>query len=189
MSQHEQVRKVLSWASIERIQRCREIAMPPWSSQCLPTYWKISEDILLTNTFWTELQHLEKLSENSSLLTRSYCDHCHSVGNETRMIWLRMIGTKRWHSRIKGTEDMITERDIKDKATIRACSIVETSGTELNVLFLEEKQIRCPLGSCSIWTSKKFSRQLDNAISLVEETEDQWYSISYQNLENDGPTH
>lgn len=73
--------------SIERIQRCREIAMPPWSSQCLPTNWKVSWDILLTNTFWTEPQHLEKLSEHSSLLTRSYCDCCHSVGNETRMIW------------------------------------------------------------------------------------------------------
>lgn len=83
---------------------------------------------------------------------------------------------------------MITEIDIKDKAMIRACSIVETSGTELNVLFLEETQIRCLQGSCSIWTSRKFSRQLHNAISPVKETEDQWCSVSYQNLEKDGPT-
>lgn len=83
---------------------------------------------------------------------------------------------------------MITEVDIKDKAMIRACSVVETSGTELNVLFLEKKQIRCLLGSCSIWTSRKFSRQLHNAISPVKETEDQWYLVSYQNLEKDGPT-
>lgn len=162
MSQFEQVRKVLSWASMERIQRCRELQCHHGVVSVLQHTGKFQKTYSWPMLF--KQSHSTLKSSLNTLLTMI-------AATQLEMKWewfeLRMIGTKHWHSRIKGTEDMITEIDIKVKATIRACSIVETSGTELNVLFLVEKQISCRLGSCSIWTSRKFSHQLNNAISQV----------------------
>lgn len=167
MSQYEQVRKVLSWASMERIQRCRELQYHHGVVSVLQHTGKFQKTYSWPMLF--KQSHSTLKSSLNTLLC--WTDLTVIAATQLEMKWewleLRMIGTKRWHSRIKGTEDMITEIDIKVKATIRACSIVETSGTELNVLFLGEKQIRCLLGSCSIWTSRKFSHQLNNAISQV----------------------